>query len=128
MHKSITRLSEKVDESSDSIDDGEVSLGGKGSRMVDGVCAQGARDGPVEKAVLQDVAGGHGVGRELVDKEGFVLALDKVQDDEAESEPLRLRHGAIGVAVEVGTGGDGGDVEKDGTNIFDDEDGSPGNL
>lgn len=90
MDRSIADLAEEVDEGSHKVDDGNVGLGGEGGWAVEGVGAKKPRDGPVEEAVLEDVEGGHGVGRELVHEDRLKLALDEVQYDHAEGEPLRV--------------------------------------
>jgi hypothetical protein len=128
VNKSVTTLGEEIQGGANGINDGLVGLGGKGRGAVDDVGAEGTGKDPVEEAVLEDVAHGHGVGGELVDKERLILALEEVQHDQAKCEPLGLRHVAVGVFVEVWTAGDGGEVEEDRAEVFDDEDGSPCNL
>lgn len=128
MNQSITNLSEKVERNTRSVDERLVSLGSERCRAVDEVGAHETRDSPVEEAVLEDVPEGHGVGGELVDKERLDLALDKVQDDQGKGQPLGGGHGLVSILVEIGTGGDDGDVEKDGSEVLDNEDGLPSNL
>lgn len=124
----VASLTKQVQCGTESINDGDVGLGGEGRGAVDEVGAQGAGDGPVEEAVLEDVEEGHGVGGELVDEERLVLALDKVQHNHAEREPLGLRHVAISVLVQVGASGDDGGVDEDRAEVLDDEDSLPANL
>lgn len=127
MHQGVADLTKQVERGADSIDDRVVGAGGqRPGTVVDGPGAEGAGDGPVEEAVLEDVAGRHGVCGELVDKERLELALGKVGDDHAEAEPLRWRHGRV--LEQVRPGGDGGAVDEDGAQVFDDEDGSPCDL
>jgi hypothetical protein len=89
---------------------------------------------PVMGRVAKDVGERHGLGGEAVDEDGFELALNKVEDRHEEDDVLDWRDGggadfALEVGIEVGTE----KVENDGVNeeraqIFDDEDGAPGDL
>ena len=112
-----------------------VAVGGRaGAVDVDGAHETGEE--PVEGRVAEDVEGGHGVGGELVDEHGLVLALEEVQVEEGEEQPLDLRHGRLGLvlvgpraeAVDVGAEQGNEDMEEDGTKVLDHEDGAPGDL
>lgn len=127
VHQRVANLAKQVEHSAGGVNKRLVRGGSqRPGAVVDGPGAQGAGKGPVEEAVLEDVARGHGVCGELVDEERLNLALDKVRHDHAEAEPLRGGHGRV--LEEVRPGGDGEAVEEDGAEIFDDEDGSPGDL
>lgn len=77
--------------------------------------------------VLEDVKHGHGCGAKAVDEECFEFALDKVGDNCHESGLLHLCH-VPGAAVDVGCEGIEEWVDEDGPKVFDDEDGTPGDL
>lgn len=126
----VARLAKQVDGGAHGVNDGLVGRGGERGGAVDEVGAQQTRDGPVEEAVLEDVEEGHGVGGELVDEEGLDLALEEVQLDHAEGEPLGRRQvvGRGAALVEVGAGGDDGGVDEHGAEVLDDEDGPPADL
>lgn len=127
VHQGVANLAKQVEHSAGGVNKRLVRGGSqRPGAVVDGPGAQGAGKGPVEEAVFEDVARGHGVCGELVDEERLNLALGKVRHDHAEAEPLRGGHGWV--LEEVRPGGDGEAVEEDGAEIFDDEDGSPGNL
>lgn len=126
--ESVHELAEAVQGNSDSVDGGHIGLGGERARVVDGVGAGETRDGPVEEAVFEDVLPGHGVGGELVDEESLVLALDEVQHDHGETDPLSLGHVGVSIGVQIGAGCDEEGMENEGTEVLDDEDGSPSNL
>lgn len=114
----------------DGIDHGLVGLGGEGARVVDGQGTEQTGQGPVEGAVPEDVHDGHRVGGELVHKQGLDLALGEVKHEHAEAEPLCLGHVVEGgiFTVKKGSGSEDEDVQKDGTKVFDHEDGSPSDL
>ena len=91
---------------------------------------------PVEGRIAEDVAGGHGVGRELVDEDGLVLALEEVNLEQREEDPLHLGDGGSDLVLVV-EGSDAVDVradegdegmEEDGAEVLDHEDGSPCDL
>jgi hypothetical protein len=122
-------LAEEVDEDADEGGGGAVlglCRGGPGGVDLPG--AQESGQGPVVGRVLEDVAGGHGGGGELVDEEGLDLALEEVAGEEGEAEPLGLGHGLVAVGVEEGAQGEDGEVQDDGAGVLDDEDGAPGDL
>lgn len=109
------------------------------SRRTGAVDVEGAHEAgkePVEGRVAEDVGGGHGVGRELVDEEGLVLALEEMEVEEGKEEPLDLGHGRLGLvlvgpraeAVNVWAKQGDEDVEENGAEVFDHEDGAPGDL
>ena len=129
MHGGVAELAEQVEQDTGRIDGEVVCARGEGARVVDGQGAQQARDNPVEAAVLEDVAGRHGVGGELVHEEGLELALGEVQRDEPQREGLQ-----VGGRARGGRAVDGGPQEVDqrvdeqGPEVFDQEDGAPGDL
>lgn len=53
--------------------------------------AEGTGSGPVKERIPEDVCHGHGAGRELVHKDGLVLALEEVQHNHGEASLLRER-------------------------------------
>lgn len=118
------------------VEKNKVVAVGRGAGAVDVDGAHEAGEEPVEGRVAEDVEGGHGVGRELVDEHGLVLALEEVEVEEGEEEPLDLRHGRLGLvlvgpraeAVDVGAEQRDEDVEEDGAEVLDHEDGAPGDL
>lgn len=128
MHKRIHDFAEQVYQHAGGIDKRLVCAAGDGVRVVADVCAEETGRGPVEEAVLEDIRGGHGIRRELVHEERFELALDEVQDHHGEGQPLGSRHGRVAIFVQVGTQSDDQDVEEDGAEVFNEEDGPPGNL
>lgn len=105
-----------------------VRASGERPGVVHGQGAEDTRNRPVEEAVLEDVEEGHRVGRELVDKGRFELALEEVGDEHAENEPLRLGHVGLAALVDIRSSCDDGAVGEDGTKVLDEEDGAPANL
>lgn len=91
---------------------------------------------PVEGRVTEDVEGRHGVGRELVQKHGLELALDEVQLEEGEDDPLDLGDGGLDLVlvqiraelVDVGADRDHEGVDQDGSEVLHHEDGAPCHL
>jgi hypothetical protein len=128
VNQSVHELAEAVQGNSNSIDGGHVGLGSERVGVVDRVGTGDTRDGPVEEAVLEYVLPGHCVGGKLVDEESLVLALDEVQHDHGESDPLGLGHVAVSIAVQNGAGCNEKGMEEEGTQVLDDEDGSPRDL
>ena len=130
MNARIRQLGKHENNCAHKIDNGLVGSRGEGGGRVHGVGAEETRKDPVEGAVFEDVAGRHGAGGELMHEEGFELALDEVRDEHGEGEPLGVGEGrGRGDAfVEVGTGEDDGYVEEDGAEVFEEEDGLPGDL
>ena len=103
------------------------------------VDVQGAQETgkePVEGRVAEDVEGGHGVGRELVDEESLPLALEEVNLEEGKDNPLHGHHGRLGLilvkegfeAIDVRAEIDDKSMEKDGTKVFNNEDSAPRDL
>jgi hypothetical protein len=78
VNKGIHELAKAVESNTNGINGRNVGLGCKGVGVVNGVGTENTRDSPVEEAVLEDVLPGHCVGRELVDKECLILALEEV--------------------------------------------------
>lgn len=128
MDEGVSNLAKEVQGSAGSVNGRLAGFRSKGARVVDRDGAEEARKGPVEEAVLEDVEDRHGIGRELVDEGSLELALDEVSNNETKGEPLGIGHGLVAASEDVGSGGDNGDVEEDGTKILDEEDSSPGNL
>lgn len=127
MHKGVANLAKQVEHSAGGVNKRLVRGGSqRPGAVVDRPGAQSTRKGPVEEAVLEDVARGHGVCGELVDEERLDLTLGKVRHDHAEAEPLRGGHGRV--LEEIWPGGNGEAVDEDGAEILDDEDGSPSDL
>lgn len=138
VHNPVANLTKREQDQAEIVQGDELVTGREVARGVDVESAEEAGHDPVKGRVADDVAGGHGVGRELVDEEGLVLALEEVDVEEGEEEPLNLCDGRGGLGdvlelagedgVEVGTDeGDEG-VEEDGAEVFDYEDGAPGYL
>lgn len=107
-----------------------VGRGQRGGRSgaVDGHGAKQTRHQPVEGAVLEEVAGGHRVGRELVHEERLKLALEEVDHEQSKRQVLRLGKRLVTTGEDKGSGGDNGEVDKDRAEVFDYEDASPGDL
>jgi hypothetical protein len=105
-------------------------------------------ENPVVSAVLEDVESGHGGGGEAVDKDGLILALQEVQEDQGANELLSLGRrgddtggGRVDGSGQVAHGVPGGSgvevrterseeerVDQKGSEVLDEEDGAPGNL
>jgi hypothetical protein len=90
---------------------------------------------PVVGAVLDDVAGGHGGAAEAVHEDCLVLALQEVQGQQAADEELYVGEGGESgerlVEGEVQQRSEGEEEEgwdQEGAEVFDDEDGAPGDL
>lgn len=62
-----------------------------------------------------------------MDKQGFVFAFDEVEDDHRHRELLGGRERAI-VVIDVASCKEEGQVDEDGSGVFDDEDGEPRDL
>lgn len=62
-----------------------------------------------------------------MDKQGFVFAFDEVEDDHRHRELLGGRERAI-VVVDVASCKEEGQVDEDGSGVFDDEDSEPRDL
>ncbi len=78
--------------------------------------------------VLEDVARRHCDIAETVDEEGFEFAFDEVEGDGYAGEGLEGRGRGGGSAVDVGAEEVEEGVDEEGTEVFDDEDGSPCDL
>lgn len=129
MDEGVGGLAEEEDDCAENVDGVVAGKGGRGGRGVDVPSAEEAGEGPVEEGVLEDVAHGHGVRGELVDEEGFVLALHEVAEEHGEDEKLGRGEGLVGGAgVDVWAQGDEGTVNEEGAEVLDNEDGAPCHL
>jgi hypothetical protein len=86
-----------------------------------------ARHDPVVAAVLVDVADGHGGRGEAVHEDSFKFALREVDDAHEECEFLEARGGGA-CAVDERAREVHERVDQEGPEVFDDEDGAPGDL
>lgn len=106
------------------------------------------RENPVVSAVLEDIESGHGGRGEAVDKDGLILALQEVEEDQGANELLSLGRwgndaggsrvdgsGEVAHGVESGGGvevrterSEEKRVDEKGSEVLDEEDGAPGNL
>lgn len=131
MHQRIADLSKHKDQASNSINRRLIRRRGQGVGLVDEVGAQQTGAGPVEVAVAEDVDPGHRGGGELVDEKGLEFALEEVQLEHGEDDPLGLGEleGLRGTGVDVGSEGTGEEgVDEDGTEVFDEEHIAPCDL
>lgn len=78
--------------------------------------------------ILENVESRHRGVAEAVDEQRFELALEEVEGEEDAGEGLQV--GGLGrrVGVDVGAGEVEERVDEEGAEVFDDEDGSPGDL
>lgn len=128
VHDGIADLANDEDGSADVLQQLVIPSGRDRPGRVDLQGAEEARCGPVEEGVPDNIPGGHGGGGELVDKQCLYFALDEVTDEEDKGEDLSPSQGHITAGVDIGTDGHCGDVEQDGAEVLDEEDGPPSNL
>lgn len=103
---------------------------GRGQGRVSEVCDQHAGEQPVVGGVLEDVEEGHGCEGEAVDEEGLELAFDKVEHDHPEGEGLEGRRTLVEGRKSVNVWAEVVEdrMDQEGSEVFDDEDGTPGDL
>lgn len=110
-----------------------MCLRGRGRRVGE-VCDEEARERPVVPAVFEDVERGHGSEGEAVHDECFELALHEMDEHHDQTQGLEIGwwwHSGEGVGRQgVYLRAEKVDewVDEDGAEVFDDEDGAPGDL
>lgn len=128
VNSGVANFTKEVESKAGIVNKRLISMSCKRAGIVDGEGADEAREGPVEGTVLEDVSDGHRVGRELVDKEGFDLALNKVGNNHVERKPLRRGQWCVATGVDVGADSQNSEVDEDRAEVFENEDASPRDL